>query len=164
MYQRPKAAKRLHWDMVPRTVDDYLAELQQFPAQETNQRLNTAVWHVHNGTPPPPEAGISFSMLLHLVSVCQSADPRVIWHYVSRYVPEATPQTSARMDQLVGYAIRYDKAFVRPATHYRQATPDEKQALADLRHVLASMPAAATSDDIQTQLYEVGKRQNVRWP
>jgi lysyl-tRNA synthetase class 1 len=158
MYQKPKAAKRLYFDVIPRTVDDYLAELQQFTAQDMKQQLNTAVWHTHNGTPPQPEASVSFSMLLNLVSVCHSDDPRVIWHYVSRYVPEATPETSPRMDQLVGFAIRYYKDFVRAAKHYRNATTDEKTALEDLRQVLASMPATATADDIQTQVYEVGKR------
>jgi lysyl-tRNA synthetase class 1 len=158
MYQKPKAAKRLHFDVIPRTVDDYLAELQQFAAQNTKQRLTTAVWHIHNGTPPPPEASVSFSMLLNLVNVCHSDDPRVIWHYVTRYVPEATPETSPIMDRLVGFAISYYKNFVRPAKHYRQATQDEKKALADLRHVLASVPAKATADDIQVQVYDVGKR------
>jgi lysyl-tRNA synthetase, class I len=157
MYQKPKAARRLYFDVIPRAVDDYLAEAQQFPAQETKQRLNTAVWHVHNGS-PPPEVGVSFSMLLNLVSVCHSDDPAVIWHYVSRYVPEATPETSPRMHQLVRYAIRYYQDFVRPAKRYRQATPDEKRALEDLRQVLGSMPATATADDIQVQVYEVGQR------
>ena len=94
MYQKPKAAKRLHFDVIPRTVDDYLAELQQFTAQSTQERLNTAIWHIYNGTPPAPEARVSFSMLLNLVSVCHSDAPGVIWHYVSRYVSEATPETS----------------------------------------------------------------------
>jgi len=160
MYQKPKAAKRLHFDVIPRNVDDYLAELQQFTAQNTEQRLNTAVWHIHNGTPPQPEAGVSFNLLLNLVSVCHSDDPRVMWHYVTRYVPEATPETSPLMNQLIGYAIRYYKDFVRPAKHYRQATTDEKKALEDLREVLASMPANATADGVQTQVYEVGKRYN----
>jgi lysyl-tRNA synthetase class 1 len=158
MYQKPKAAKRLHFDVIPRNVDDYLTELQQFTAQSTKQRLNTAVWHIHNGILPQPEASVSFSMLLNLVSVCHADDPRVIWHYVTRYVPKATPETSPLLNQLVGYAIGYYKDFVRPAKHYRKATRDEKKALEDLRNVLASMPANATADDIQVQVYEVGKR------
>jgi lysyl-tRNA synthetase, class I len=158
MYQKPKAARRLYFDVIPRTVDDYLAELQQFPTQDTKQRLNTAVWHIHDGTPPKPEVGVSFGMLRNLVSVCHSDDPGVIWHYVTRYVPEAMPETSPRMNQLVGYAIRYYQDFVRPAKPYRPATQDEKQALEDLWQVLASMPANATADDIQTQVYAVGQR------
>jgi lysyl-tRNA synthetase class 1 len=158
MYQKPKAARRLYFDAIPRTVDHYLAELQHFPALEMKQRLNTAVWHVHNGS-PPPEVGVSFSLLLNLVSVCPSDDPAVIWHYVSRYVPGATPETSPRMHHLIGYTIRYYQDFVRPAKSYRQGTPDEKRALEDLGQVLGSIPATATADDIQVQVYEMGKRQ-----
>jgi len=157
MYQKPKAAKRLHFDVIPRNVDDYLAELQHFAAQDTKQQLNTAVWHIHNGTPPPPEASVPFSMLLNLASVCHSDDPRVIWHYVTRYVPEATPETSPMMDQLVRCAISYYKDFVQPAKHYRKAIQGETKTLEDLRNVLVSMPATATVDDVQTQVYEVGK-------
>jgi lysyl-tRNA synthetase, class I len=76
MYQKPQTAKRLYFDVIPRNVDDYLADLERYPALVVKDRLNTAVWHIHGGNPPPPEEGISFSILLNLVSACHSDDPR----------------------------------------------------------------------------------------
>ena len=158
MYQKPKAAKRLHFDVIPRNVDDYFADLEQFGSKTLEQQLNSAVWHIHDGTPPKAEVGVSFSMLLNLASVCHSDDPAVFWHYLSRYVPGSLPETSPVTDQLVHFAIRYYKDFVLPSKQYRQATDEEKRAMQDLRTVLASMPSGATPDEIQTQVYEVGKR------
>ena len=158
MYQKPKAAKRLHFDVIPKNVDDYFNELAQFEQLDLAKRLNTAVWHIHNGAPPKPGASVSFSMLLNLVSVCHSADPATIWHYISRNTPGATPETLPATNQLVAFAIRYFEDFVRPAKKYRLAGEEEKAALQDLRQTLAVLPANASADDIQTQVYEVGKR------
>jgi lysyl-tRNA synthetase class 1 len=78
MYQKPTAAKRLYFDVVPRTVDDYLTFLDAYPRQDWKERLGNPVWHIHDGDPPPPEhigktgASISFGMLLNLATVANS--------------------------------------------------------------------------------------------
>jgi lysyl-tRNA synthetase class 1 len=158
MYQKPTAARRLYFDVIPKNVDDYLNELQNFRTLDLKQQMNTAIWHIHNGAAPQAEAGVSFSMLLNLVSVCHSDDPRVIWHYITRYAPAATPETAPYLNRLVGYAIAYYKDFVLPAKKYRKATDDEKKALEDLRATLGALSPASRADEIQTQVYEVGKR------
>jgi lysyl-tRNA synthetase class 1 len=158
MYQKPKSAKRLYFDVIPKNVDEYLAELEQVPSLTLEKQLTTAVWHIHDGAVPKPEIGVSFSMLLNLVGVCHSEEREVIWHYLTRYVPGANAETSPITDRLVGFAIRYYKDFVLPAKKFRLATEDEKKALQDLRDVLASMPPTAGQDEIQTQVFEVGKR------
>src|SRR5208283_2991183 len=56
MFQKPMAAKRLYFDVIPRTVDDYLSFLETYPRQEWKERLGNPVWHVHSGAPPAPEA------------------------------------------------------------------------------------------------------------
>ncbi len=55
MFQKPMAAKRLYFDVIPRTVDEYLGFLDAYPRQEWKERLGNPVWHVHDGAPPPPE-------------------------------------------------------------------------------------------------------------
>ena len=55
MYQKPTAAKRLYFDVIPRTVDDYLGFLDAYPRQEWKERLGNPVWHIHAGEPPAPE-------------------------------------------------------------------------------------------------------------
>ena len=52
MFQKPTAAKRLYFDVIPRNVDDYLGFLDAYPRQEWKERLGNPVWHIHAGAPP----------------------------------------------------------------------------------------------------------------
>jgi len=69
MFQKPKAAKRLYFDVIPRAVDDYRAFLERAAGEEEDKRLENPAWHIHAGAPPEPEEGISFSLLLNLAEL-----------------------------------------------------------------------------------------------
>ncbi|MHA1600534.1 MAG: lysine--tRNA ligase [Alphaproteobacteria bacterium] len=160
MYQKPKAAKRLYFDVIPRAVDDYLSHLDRFAGQDPAQRLENPVWHIHSGHngPPAAETHISYAMLLNLTSVCNTEDPAVLWGFISRYVPTARPDNAPILDTLVGNAIRYYRDFVKPNKLYRPPSEMERAALEDLLEQLQALPADADAEAIQTQVYEVGKR------
>ncbi len=157
MYQKPRTAKKLHFDVIPRTVDDYLSHLEKFGDQDGAARVNNPVWHIHDGDPPGDRSPVSFGILLNLAGVCHAEDPAVLWHYIGRYAPGATPETAPFLDRLVHHAIAYYRDFVRPAKQYRAATPAEARALEQLRAALAEAPPAAEAEDLQTLVYEVGK-------
>ena len=158
MFQKPKTAKRLYFDVIPRQVDDYLSHLEAFPGQEADARLGNPVWHIHGGKPPAPQAGLSYSILLNLVGVCHSEDKAVLWHFISRYRPDLSPETAPFLDALVGYAITYYRDFVKPGLTYRAPTDQERAALMDLQETLKDLAPGTAAEDIQTQVYEVGKR------
>ena len=158
MYSKPKAAKRLYFDVIPRNVDDYLTHLAKFPEQDPAKRLDNPAWHIHQGQPPHEDAHLSYNVLLNLANVCHTEDKAVLWHFISRYRPDATPGSAPILDKLVGYAINYYRDFVRPAKNYRAPEDFEKAALSDLARVLEAMPGDATAEAIQTEVYEVGKR------
>jgi len=158
MYQKPKAAKKLYFDVIPRNVDDYLSHLEAFERQDAKGRFNNPAWHIHDGRPPREEAHLSFGILLNLASVCHSEDPAVLWHYISRYAPGATPETAPILDRLVGHALAYYRDFVLPAKRYRPATAAEARALEDLRAALAEALPDIDAEGLQTIVYEVGKR------
>ncbi|GEO81883.1 lysine--tRNA ligase [Pararhodospirillum oryzae] len=158
MFQKPKTAKRLHFDVIPRAVDEYMAYVEAFPGQDEKARLANPAWHIHAGCPPEEKARLSFSILLNLVSVCHSEDPAVLWHYIGRYAPGATPETAPTLSVLVERAIAYYRDFVLPTKRYRLATEPEKAALADLRAVLAGLPRPVDAGPAQDAVYEVGKR------
>lgn len=161
MYQKPKAAKRLYFDVIPRTVDEYLTFLDKFPQEEAGKQLNNPVWHIHHGKPPAPETGLSYNILLNLASVCHAEDRSVLWQFISRYVPTATPETTPILDKLVDYAVAYYKDFVKPKKAYRQPSVEEAAALADLQKELEALAADADAEAIQNVVYEVGKRHPV---
>ena len=158
MYNSPKKAKRLYFDAIPRHVDDYLTHLEKYGDQDEAARLENPVWHIHDGSPPDPEGHVTFGLLLNLVSVCNSEDSAVLWGFITRYAPDATPETAPILDKLVGYAIAYYRDFVKPNKSYRAPTDMERAALDDLVVALNALPADADAETIQTEVYEVGKR------
>ncbi len=165
MYQKPTAAKRLYFDVIPRTVDDYLALLDAYPRQDARERLGNPVWHIHAGEPPEPEilrhegrgTAISFGMLLNLAAVANSEDPQVLWGFLRRYAPDVSPASHPRLDRLVTYAVRYFRDFVRPNKTYRLPDETERAALLQLSDRLASLPKSASAEEIQTALYDIAR-------
>ncbi|MCY4405132.1 MAG: lysine--tRNA ligase, partial [Rhodospirillaceae bacterium] len=158
MYNAPRRAKRLYFDVIPRHVDDHLTHLAKYPEKEPFERLESPAWHIHASHPPEPETGLSYGILLNLASVCNTEDPAVLWGFITRYVPGASPETAPILDALVGHAITYYRDMVKPTKAYRAPLPEERAALDDLRAVLAALPANSSAEDIQTEVYEVGKR------
>jgi lysyl-tRNA synthetase class 1 len=158
MYQQPRRAKRLYFDVIPRQADEYLSALEKFSRQTPAEQLDNPVWHIHGGAPPDERVPVSFGLLLNLASVCNSEDKSILWGFVSRYVPEACPETHRLLDRLLDYAVAYYRDFVKPSKHYRAPSTMERAALADLVSALSALPPAADAEAIQTEVYEVGKR------
>lgn len=158
MFQKPKTAKRLFFEVIPKTVDEYASHLSKFPQQEQKDQLSNPAWHIHAGTPPKPEvAGLGFNILLNLASVCHSEDKAVLWQFISRYSPDATPQNSPILDSLVGYAINYYQDFVKPNKKYRAPTDAERAALSDLQVKLETLDPDTEAQAIQSDVFEIGK-------
>ena len=171
MYNKPREAKRLFFDVIPRQVDDYLTFLDKYQTQDAKARLMNPVWHLHAGEPPLPEVlptgsgnqsgtTVSFSMLLNLVAVANSEDPAVLWGFLRRYAPGVSPETHPRLNSLVSGAGRYFRDFVRPQKTYRLPDEVEAGALQKLSEVLASFENGerpATAEAIQEEIYNVGR-------
>ena len=165
MFQKPTAAKRLYFDVIPRNVDDYLGFLDAYPRQEWKERLGNPVWHIHAGAPPKPEIlthdqhgqAVSFAMLLNLAAVSNTENPAVLWGFLRRYYPSASPETHPRLDSLVGYAVAYFRDFVAPKKRYREADEVERAVLAEISTRLAELPANANADEIQQALYDIAR-------
>jgi lysyl-tRNA synthetase class 1 len=166
MFQKPMAAKRLYFDVIPRTVDDYLGSLEAYPRQAWKERLGNPVWHIHGGAPPNPEllthdghgsATISFAMLLNLAAVSNDENPSVLWGFLRRHYPTASPETHPGLDRLVHYAVVYFRDFVAPKKRYREADDVERSVLTEISSKLAQLPAGASADEIQHALYDVAR-------
>ena len=157
MYQKPKTAKKLYFDVIPKNVDEYLTFLEAFPREPLEQQLTNPVWHIHQGEPPMTDVPISFNLLLNLVSASNADEKSVLWGFIRRYAAGATPETHPELDRLVGYAIAYFHDFVKPAKQFRAATGKERAAIIALYEKLAALPAKAGGEEIQAVVYEVGK-------
>ncbi|MEO1311781.1 MAG: lysine--tRNA ligase, partial [Pseudomonadota bacterium] len=161
MFQQPKKAKKLYFDIIPKTADEYLSHLAKYPEQESEKALDNPVWHIHEGDPPAPVGDITFAMLMNLVSATGTDDKSVIWGFVQKYVPGTSPGTHPKIDELIGYALNYFDAFVRPTLTFRTPTGQERAALEDLIARLGALqPETADADALQTEVFSAGKSQN----
>jgi lysyl-tRNA synthetase class 1 len=159
MYREPKAAKRLYFDVIPRTADEYQQHLDGYARQDDKQRLSNPVWHIHAGQPPKADMPVTFQMLLTLVSSSNAENAGTLWGFIGRYRPGVTAQTHPALDRLVGYAIHYFRDFVLPTKQFREPTQSERVALNDLRDALSQLSADATAEAIQDVVYEIGRRE-----
>ena len=159
MYREPKAAKRLHFDVIPRNVDDYQQFSDGYPRQDKKQQLANPLWHIHSGQPPLTEMPVTFQLLLTLVSSSNAENADTLWGFIGRYRPGVTQQSHPKLAAMVDYAINYYRDFVAPTKRFREASEAERVALQDLRAALAQLPKDATPEDIQNVVYEIGRRE-----
>ncbi len=157
MFQKPKTAKRLFFDVIPRAVDEYFAYLEKYPAMDADQQLTNPVWHIHSGDVPVTPVPVSFTMLLNLVSASHAHDKGALWSYIGRHTPGVTPATHPKLDELCGYALAYYQDRVKPFVTFRAPDDEERQALAKLRDALAVLPESTPGETIQDTVLAVGR-------
>ncbi|KPP83771.1 MAG: lysyl-tRNA synthetase class I LysK [Rhodobacteraceae bacterium HLUCCA08] len=157
MYLKPKTAKRLYFDVIPRAMDEYHQQLRAYPDQTPEQRAANPVWHIHSGDVPASDMVVSYSMLLNLASVSSAEDRGTLWGFIRKYAPDASPETHPNLDQAAGYAVRYYNDFVKPTKVYRAPTEAEREALQALREELAAWQGGQDDEALQTLVYAVGR-------
>ncbi|RJF94331.1 lysine--tRNA ligase [Oleomonas cavernae] len=158
MYLQPRTAKRLYFDVIPRHVDEYLDHLAAYPGQEQAKQLENPVFHIHSGKPPVGRLPVTFGLLLNLVGVANSEDKAVLWGFIQRYAPGATPENQPILDHLVGGAVAYFRDFVKPTRVNRLPNDVERAALSELADYLESNPADRSAEGLQNEVFEIGKR------
>lgn len=158
MFQSPKKAKRLYFDVIPRAVDEYIGMLSQFDSQEPSKRVDNPVFHIHQGVPPSLQNVLPFNILLNLASVCGTEDTEIMWGFVRKYMPEATPETDVFLDKLIHHAVSYYHDFIKPHLQYRCPSEVEKTAIMDLSDELQQAEKEISADELQRIVFEVGKK------
>ncbi|SCY58676.1 lysine--tRNA ligase [Paracoccus tibetensis] len=157
MYQKPKTAKRMYFDVIPKAVDEYHQQLRAYPDQSPEQQLANPVWHIHGGDVPASDMVVPFQMLLNLTSVAGETGKDGLWGFIQRYAPDASPETHPGLDAAAGFALRYYADFVAPAREFRAPTDKERAAMEDLEARLAAWDEPVEAEALQTMVFAVGK-------
>jgi lysyl-tRNA synthetase class 1 len=157
IYRDPRKAKQLSLSVIPKAVDEYDQFLAAYPGQEWDKRLGNPVHHVHAGQVPEARMPISFALLLNLVAVASTDDKHLLWGFVQRYCPEASPESHPELDRRLDFALAYFRDFIADSLVHRAPGPIEAAALRDLDARLAALPEDADAEAIQFEVYEVGK-------
>ena len=159
-FLKPRVAKKLHFDIIPKTVDEYWTWLEKYREMEGAKALENPVWHIHAGKPPADTPPVSFAMLLNLVSASGSAEPELLRGFVKKYRPEASAEELAATDEMIKFAGRYFDDFIKPHKKFRAPTDAERAALEMLSARLKELGGDKQEDDYQTAVFDAGKAQN----
>jgi lysyl-tRNA synthetase class 1 len=159
MFQKPRVAKRLYFDVIPKAVDDYIDLLEKYHANETSEaeRVDNPVWHIHAGDPPAERYPVSFALLLTLATASNAHNHDVMWGFLRAYVPQASPEANPGLARLVDHAIRYYEDFVLPTKKFRAPSEKERAAFLELAARFDQLGDERHSETVQNVVYEVGK-------
>ncbi len=158
MFQAPKKAKRLYFDVIPKAVDEYYTFVSKYQDEEEGPRYKNPAWHIHGGNVGDHKLPVTFALLLNLVSAANAEDKDTLWGFVGRYAEGATAESFPELDRLMDYAIRYYDDFVKPTKSYRLAEPQERAALESLKGRLEALdPNEHDAEVIMTEVYSAGK-------
>ena len=157
MYPNPKRAKKLYSEVVPKTVDEYLTQIEKYSSQELKDQILNPVWHVHNGSPPDEKIVMPFSMLLNLVGSSNADNKDILWKFIKNFHKEINPKDYKILDSLTDYAINYFKDKVEPNKKFKKPNAQEKKALENLVNKLKEIDKSLNPEEIQTHVYTVGK-------
>ena len=161
MYQKPKTAKRLFFDVIPKSTDEYQSYVTKW-AQETDpaKLAENPAYHIHGGTAPAGHSSaLSYSMLLNLASVANAETADMMWGFITRYDPQANAQTQPFLAVLVARALAYYRDFVRPRKAFRAPTAQESQAFAALVAKLEAAAPHLSGEALQSLVYATGMEQ-----
>ena len=85
MYQKPKSAKKLFFDVIPKTVDEYISHSNGYEKLDDQKKFDSPVWHIHSGKSSNFKSDITFNSLTNLVSICNTSEKKIIWGFVNQY-------------------------------------------------------------------------------
>lgn len=165
MYQSPKKAKRLYFDVIPKSVDEYITFLNAFHESDLKSQIDNPVWHIHGGNVPKYELyGLSFSLLINLACTCNPTDKSVLWGFISKYAPDASPENDPFIDHLAGYAIKYYDKFIKPNKIHRDPTHSEKELLRHMKKILQELRKSDDVDGtiIQNSFYNIAQESSYK--
>ena len=161
IYQNPKRARRLFWDVVPKCVDDYLDALRRYPDIEAAQRPVQDVWHIGDRGAAVPEYGaqVNFSTVNNLIAALATDSSELLVDYLERYDAKASAYPQV-MQSLVEKGLNYYRDFVLPNKHFHQPADEERVLLRQLIERLGSANRTA-EDELQAIPFDLAREAGI---
>ncbi len=158
MFQSPKRAKRLYFDVIPKNVEEYFATMEKYDTESPEQQKTKSAWFIHQGQPPASSMPISFQTLLNVAAVCQADTSDMLWKVITRSTPHLSPSTHPHVHACVGHAVKYYNDIIAPTILKRAPTSLERNALLALKDALTQYTDDPTDAvKIQNIVYDIEK-------
>ena len=161
LFQNPKRAKRLHWDIVPKCVDDYLDALRRYPGVAEAEQPEQALWHIgdRGAVVPAYASRVNFSTVNNLIASLGLDSVEVLGDYLARYDAQAStyPQVT---QALVEKGLNYYRDVVLPNKQFRPPTDEERALLGQLAERL-NATNGATEEELQAIPFDLAREAGV---
>lgn len=160
MFQKPKTAKRLHFDVIPKATDEYIAFLNSYLKESDEiKKLDNPINHIHFKEKPTKKCDISYSLLLNLASACNPENDDILWGFISKYEEGLNKENSPFLAKMVESAINYYNDFIKKHKKYREITQNERNAMTSLKEKLQNVNDVDARDGkiLQNIIYETGR-------
>ena len=161
MFNQPQRAKRLYFDVIPRAVDEYLANAARAHGQAEADRPVNPAWHIHAGSVPQDSA--LAAVVRHAAEPGQRGERRDARHPVGLHPPlqPGTPRPRTCRSWPGWWNTRSPTIAIscaRPKQFRDRGTRPSGRRWPNWRTALRALPPEADGETIQTAIYEVGKR------
>lgn len=158
MFNSPQKAKRLHFDVIPQNVDDFLKHNENLSNEaEESKIVDNPAWHINGSENKEIDNPVSFALLLNLASACNPEDKSILWGFISRYAKNAKPENMPYLDKMAELAVKYYHDFIKPNKNYHQANEEEAKVIIKLKYALLNVDHNISANDLQTEIFSIGK-------
>ncbi len=158
MWLKPKTAKKLYFDVIPKHADEYLQYLEGFFKQEPAQQIDNPAYYINFGKPEQVSLeGINYSLLLNLASACNPDSEAVLWGFVEKYNPKLKKGSYKILDDMVVRSINYYNDFIKPNKMFKTPEGKQQEAIKKLvSQLLQQDDAVSDANAYQNIVYAVG--------
>tara|TARA_B100000989_G_scaffold293077_1_gene269929 strand:+ start:68 stop:1624 length:1557 start_codon:yes stop_codon:yes gene_type:complete len=157
MFQAPRKAKRLYFDVIPKFTDELLKYNNQFIEQNKEEKLNNPMWFINSKINEKIPESLSFNLILNLASVCNAENSSILWGFINKYYPNIDRKSSKFLNYLLEMAVCYYKKFIQPFKKHRVPDEKESEGLMLIIKFLKNINDSESSENIQNKIYEIGK-------
>ena len=161
MYQNPKRAKRLYFDCIPRSMDEYKNFFDSITQESKNNQkiFDNPIWHVHQGLIPENSYPIEFSTLLNLVTALNTNDNETILKFVKLYLKkDFDKKVEQKLEKIIALSVSYFEDFILPTLNKKAPNANECQAISELIKEIKNNPKNMLAEDYQKLIYKQGKK------
>jgi lysyl-tRNA synthetase class 1 len=166
IFKDPRKAKKLSWEVVARSVDEYIQLLQrhyQGPGAESGGGGSEAepagardeMGFIQPDLPQnnPYAYPVTYSMLFQLIGAIGAPGTDVVKDYVHHY-KGALPDSDPALEALINFATAYVRDQVLPGRAVRVLTPDEARLVTSFADYL---DADHEPEEIQTRAFDIAR-------
>ncbi len=157
MYQNPRRAKRLYFDCIPKSMDEYKKYFHNYNKLD-NKIYDNPLWHIHEGKVPSNIYPIEFTNLLNLVTALNTNNKKTVIEFAKTYSKKILEkEEEEELEKITVFAIAYFEKFILPNLAKVKPNDKEQQAIKKLIDAIEFYEGDLDAETYQSLIYKFGK-------